>query len=488
MSRLSTLRVFLVNITSEAWSDLGELNVSPFGKGDEQVEMEDTVKVTFKRLNVDDDVLKGDMEDVGYKLANGLSPTEPGQYDLFITERKLKDSTTDEMTDRVKDRVVMNKPVIWIHPERRMLLCSDALKSSHFTNQQLFIENLFEEFYDRFEARQEENRYPDAIECQITLSLAVGQSSTGASRRLDWNITSAVEKYLLPLVGVLQQVADIKLHYQVRGYVEMNVKPTELSDGTFGIEEERLPVFVDENRWNIAASTLSSSPINLLLFVPPTDVQPIKILSGGEPMKGQFFGYKQWGGVFILNHSDGQMIGEEDLKPVMAAFAGQLKRLFGVHLPPGSIGDLEFEWIVPENHKTGVTDIELDAFICRKIKSRVSSATRTLQALQRLLSQYTEIAVLPAVSSLVQNAFRALNTAEINLSKGHWREALLEVTKATQWSDAAFFHPTMMSHQYFPQEHKLGVYMPLFFPFILPLVVATLTSVVAWAKFRIKKQ
>jgi phosphatidylinositol glycan class S len=41
--------------------------------------------------------------------------------------------------------------------------------------------------------------------------------------------------------------------------------------------------------------------------------------------------------------------------------------------------------------------------------------------------------------------------------------------QATTASEEAFFHPTMLSMLYFPDDHKMAVYIPYFVPVLLPV-------------------
>lgn len=53
-------------------------------------------------------------------------------------------------------------------------------------------------------------------------------------------------------------------------------------------------------------------------------------------------------------------------------------------------------------------------------------------------------------------------------------EALRHSRDAVRYAEQAFFDEKMVSLLYFPDEHKYGVYMPLFGPLLLPLVMAGL--------------
>lgn len=49
--------------------------------------------------------------------------------------------------------------------------------------------------------------------------------------------------------------------------------------------------------------------------------------------------------------------------------------------------------------------------------------------------------------------------------------------RASMDSDTAFFHPSIVSLLYFPDEHKYAIYMPLFVPVLVPMVVSLVKEV-----------
>lgn len=50
--------------------------------------------------------------------------------------------------------------------------------------------------------------------------------------------------------------------------------------------------------------------------------------------------------------------------------------------------------------------------------------------------------------------------------------AYQKASLASQISEKAFFDPKMVSMLYFPDEHKYAIYMPLFVPVAIPVLMA----------------
>jgi phosphatidylinositol glycan class S len=53
-------------------------------------------------------------------------------------------------------------------------------------------------------------------------------------------------------------------------------------------------------------------------------------------------------------------------------------------------------------------------------------------------------------------------------------KALTHSISAIERSEKAFFDPTMVSMLYFPDEHKYAIYMPLFVPISVPMIMAVI--------------
>ena len=51
-------------------------------------------------------------------------------------------------------------------------------------------------------------------------------------------------------------------------------------------------------------------------------------------------------------------------------------------------------------------------------------------------------------------------------------------------AERAFFEKSMVGQLYFPDEHKLAVYLPLLGPIAVPLLMGLLNELKAWKKRR----
>lgn len=101
------------------------------------------------------------------------------------------------------------------------------------------------------------------------------------------------------------------------------------------------------------------------------------------------------------------------------------------------------------------------------LNERISKSKSILLSLQRLLSSFPEIRVNKNVKKLMEGVVDAIKES----GHGDLENRLRSSSRSLQMATEMFFDPSMMANQYFPIEHMLGVYLPIFFPFMLPLVV-----------------
>lgn len=111
----------------------------------------------------------------------------------------------------------------------------------------------------------------------------------------------------------------------------------------------------------------------------------------------------------------------------------------------------------------------LEKFEDQLLFNRISRSKEILLSLKRLLEAFPEIRVVKEVHLLITGVISAIKESEDRSNDKHTQ--LRSASRAVQLAEQVFFDPSMMANQYFPIEHMLGVYLPIFFPFLLPLVV-----------------
>jgi phosphatidylinositol glycan class S len=71
-----------------------------------------------------------------------------------------------------------------------------------------------------------------------------------------------------------------------------------------------------------------------------------------------------------------------------------------------------------------------------------------------------------------------------DLKEGRFHKALESAKLAEMKVERAFFEPSMVAMVYFPDEHKVAVYLPLLGPVAVPLIMSAIKELKAFRKQR----
>jgi phosphatidylinositol glycan class S len=103
-------------------------------------------------------------------------------------------------------------------------------------------------------------------------------------------------------------------------------------------------------------------------------------------------------------------------------------------------------------------------------------ASSTLGSLARLTLALPSISIPQTVAEGVKTTIEHLESACAGLGG---RRGLENARIAEEAAEKAFFEKSMVGQVYFPDEHKIAVYLPLLGPVAVPLVMAVVKEVKA---------
>ena len=274
-----------------------------------------------------------------------------------------------------------------------------------------------------------------------------------------WDIETALEQNVKPLLHRLSHISDFSVNSQVQLYASFSpsISGPHFDETTseWKLNRNDLGCFVNAAEWPLSPSIGAGPTINFVLYVPPDPLTPLILADTG----GTSWLIPQWGGVQILNpqtHQQRQKLTANDLNPIMTTFANQLTALLGLPTTPTSLG------------------LRIDGLARHRTTTLILSASSTLGALARLTLKLPSISIPTAVSLSVSASLAHLDHARRDLLAGHHQSALEHARIAEAEAEAAFFHPSMVGQVYFPDEHKVAVYVPLLGPMAVPLIMAVL--------------
>ncbi|KAF3938790.1 hypothetical protein ABW19_dt0202865 [Dactylella cylindrospora] len=295
---------------------------------------------------------------------------------------------------------------------------------------------------------------------------------TATAQPSSWDIESAISQYLTPLLSALSPISNFTISTQVQYYASISSSVTpqyseELKAWT--LKKEDLSSFINSAEWPLAS--ISNDPnLNFILYIPHRSVTPLTIPSASH---SNAFLLPQWGGVTILNFNDpatqpSPHLSHETLKPALETFATHLLALLGAPPHPASL------------------PIRLDSLTRQRSAEVLVSASSTLGSLQRLVNALPSISIPSTVSDSVKDSIRHLSLACEELRAGRFVKALEMGRVAQEEAEKAFFERTMVAQVYFPDEHKLAVYLPLLGPVSVPLVLGVVREITRWNRERKK--
>ena len=303
-------------------------------------------------------------------------------------------------------------------------------------------------------------------EYHLTFSLFTPESTPSS-----WDIEAARQQHINPWVAALSQTSNFSITTQIQLFSAFSeaiqpIKEPE-NDGTL-LRYDDLSAFVNAAEWPVSPSIGAGPTLNFVLYVPAAKQVPMSIQGTGEVS----WLIPQWGGISILNpvlrtsSETGRRYIDDHLEASVLAqpfdtFAKQMLSLLGV----------------PSTNLKGGTlpvQVRVQSHTRQSAISLYSRAATTLGSLARLSQSLGSIPIPKHVARLVDETITHLKATCDRLGTGDWNAALREAQLAFETSEKAFFDKSMVGQVYFPDEHKVAVYLPLLGPIGVPLVVGLL--------------
>ena len=290
----------------------------------------------------------------------------------------------------------------------------------------------------------------------LSINLLKGDGSP-----VDWEIQDTLTTYFTPFRKFLSPLVNFTVDTSVVYFNDLNLH---------SLNESREIGWIDVSH-AIDLSELSSmnyfsedSALNLAIVFPSNETNPngFSFVKTSDDKTWDSFIIPQWG-VLVVNKMPleaNTVISKNYLDSVLYKFANDLFELLGL--------TTEFDGLFSPV-------ITIDSFKRIRTLQNMNKSIETLWSLIKLTEQFQQMAIPKEVLERVKEVLDIrLQIVEIlnNPSKGDdlsWDEALTLSNGMVQNSEEAFFDGQMLKQNFFPQEHKLAVYMPLMGPITIVL-------------------
>ncbi|KAI4130785.1 MAG: hypothetical protein LQ338_001557 [Usnochroma carphineum] len=279
-----------------------------------------------------------------------------------------------------------------------------------------------------------------------------------------WDIESAIAEYLAPLLRSASIISNFTIDTQTQLYASFSpsVQPPQYDadQGVWTLREEDLGGFINAAEWPLSPSIGAGPTLNFIIYVPDPSTSPLIV----KESRAISWSIPQWGGIMILDppssarRSEAQAPGlsKEDIQPALLVFSHQLLSFLGAPQSPPSI------------------PLQLQTLTRVRAVSLLLSASSTMGSLARLTVALPSIAIPKTVSTAVDVTLEHLAETCNALKDGRFTAALDHARTAEMAAERGFFEKSMVGQVYFPDEHKVAVYLPLLGPVGVPLLMSAL--------------
>ncbi|XP_026512216.1 GPI transamidase component PIG-S [Terrapene carolina triunguis] len=316
--------------------------------------------------------------------------------------------------------------------------------------------------------------FKSSLGYEITFSLL---NPDPKSHDVHWDIEAAVNSYVQPFLDKLGSVANFSVDSQILYYAVLGVSPRfDKASSSFILSALSLPHVINPVEARLGSSATSLYPVlNFLLYVPERVHSPLYIQDkDGAAVGTNAFHSPRWGGIMVYNidhpapdKAPLPLRVDVDMVRVMEVFLAQLRLLFGISQVP-----LPEEFLLESPGNKGLSDWELDRLLWTRTVENIATVSTTLTSLAQLLDKIGNIVIKDDVASEVYHAVASAQTAMLELASGHLGSAFQASKEAVTSSERAFFDPSLLHLLYFPDDQKFAIYIPLFLPMAVPILLS----------------
>ncbi|KAK9802331.1 putative GPI transamidase component PIG-S [Seiridium cardinale] len=332
---------------------------------------------------------------------------------------------------------------------------------STFSEEQNIISYLLEDSSVNTEQRPKvvSQEMADSLSKRMTRSLKYSRTYhltfslfTNGPSPSSWEVEAAIAEYMKPVLDMLAPIHNFTIDTQVQLYAAPGVQSQILS-------KEDLSSFINAAEWPLSPSIGGAPTVNFVVYIGNQTI-------GTEASEtSQSWLIPQWGTVYLLSPPSTLHVSRETLKQPILTFTSHLLSLLGTP-------------------QSGSLPLRLSTLTRIRSADLLLRASSSLGSLARLSLALPSISIPSRVADGVAKSMHHLELACSSLGNP---ESLEHARIAEAEAERAFFEKSMVGQLYFPDEHKVAVYLPLLGPVGVPLVMGLLNEFKAWRNRRRQK-
>lgn len=291
----------------------------------------------------------------------------------------------------------------------------------------------------------------------------------GGSAPIEWDIDSSFNEILAPYRKLLQPLVNFTVDTRTLTNNDLNLHS--LGDME-EVSSETLSHIVDLSELNSGNDYNEDNSLNFVVLFPNAETNPDGYKFIPESTTNwNSYSIPRWGALFINRHPVTQesKLGKNYMNSIVLTAIRHISSTLGI----------QPKVLTEDEGQSFYTMI--DSYRRIRIIENLKNAVNTLWSLVELTKDFEQMAIPSDVLENVNMALELrLEVIDIlnNPSKGSdsdWNEALKKSNDMVHYCEKAFFHGDMVQQNYFPQEHKVAVYLPLIGPLTIVLITGLKT-------------
>lgn len=292
-----------------------------------------------------------------------------------------------------------------------------------------------------------------------TYHLSFSLFTAGASPNA-WDVEAAIEEYMRPLLDVLGPIHNFTIDTQVQLYASPGAQADVLTKAD-------LASFINAAEWPLSPSIGGAPTVNFIVYTGTQNISLGPDADGSSQASSQSWMIPQWGSVYLLPRPETStsVVSSATLRDPMLTFNAHLLSLIGTP-------------------QSGSLPLRLSTLSRIRSADLILRASSTLGSLARLSLALPSISIPRSVADGVASTMDHLQQACGSLGGPR---GLYHARIAEEEAERAFFEKSMVGQLYFPDEHKVAVYLPLLGPVGVPLVMGLVNEIKRWIKRRREK-
>jgi len=398
--------------------------------------------------------------------AEEMNPAEPGSFKVIETPAVEKGGV-----------FLGNHRALYFHPDADTGLIVEVLKK--WVLRESYLEDLVGSLEQPGSRSGQEKRLKSEPCFDIVLTTVNPEPDVVA---VSFDAESSIKNVIDPLLFQLKPVADLKVKSQWLYFVDIGVEPKKDNEKEYYVvTPDKIPHIISPLEKKLGSGVSKCPCLHFVLYIPSCSHSPLFFGSADGSVESAVVS-PRWGGIQIHNPSEENCVNgtklEVDVATVTRVFVTHLRYLLDLRYPP--ITGAKMSTLTTKS----LRGWEVDSLYRARVLDHAITARLTLQSLSRLLGEISNIVINEEVGEAIHSSVNSITSTFARLSQGHLREAIVSARRAYVTAETAFSHPSLLALLYFPDDQKYAVYIPLFLPVMIP-VLLSLKHIWKWIKTQV---